>query len=175
MRIALAALAFGVLLAGPVLADDAALHGAAEGFYRVYRTFHPSDGVPSGGDLAKYEPFISPALDSLLKQAGDAETRFAKANKDSPPLVEGDLFSSLFEGASSVAIGACEGDGGHGRCKVNLSYTEPGKAPFVWTDTVFLVNTPAGWRVDDIAFGGTWDFGNKGSLSETLRQVIGFQ
>ena len=58
---------------------------------------------------------------------------------------------------------------------MNLSYTEPGKAPFVWTDTVFLVNTPAGWRVDDIAFGGTWDFGNKGSLSETLKQVIGFQ
>jgi hypothetical protein len=173
MRIALAVL--GVLLAGPALADDAALHGAAEGFYRVYQTFHPSDGIPNGNDLAKYEPFISPALGALLKQAGDTEARFAKANKDSPPLVEGDLFSSLFEGASSVAVGACDGGGGRGRCKVNLTYAEPGKAPFVWTDIVLLVNTPAGWRVDDIAFGGAWDFGNKGSLSETLKQVIGFQ
>jgi hypothetical protein len=176
MRIALAAFAFAAVLGGPALADDAAaLHGAAEGFYRVYQTFHPSDGIPIGGDLAKYEPFISPALDALLKQAGDAQARFAKDNKDSPPLVEGDLFSSLFEGASSVAVGACDDDGRRGRCEVALTHTEPGKKPFAWTDTVLLVNTPAGWRVDDIDFGGNWDFGNKGSLSETLKQAIGFQ
>ena len=32
--------------------------------------------------------------------------------------------------------------------------------------------TPQGWRVDDIGYGGTWDFGNKGKMTETLRMVI---
>ena len=40
---------------------------------------------------------------------------------------------------------------------------------------VLLVNTPAGWRVDDIAYGGGWAFGNKGRLSELLKQTIALQ
>ena len=100
--------------------------------------------------------------------------RFAGTNKDTPPLVEGDLFSSLFEGATQVSVGTCQGGGRSGQCVVNLSHSDPGGKPTVWTDTVELVNTPGGWRVNDIAYGGTWAFGNKGKLSETLRQATGF-
>jgi hypothetical protein len=38
-----------------------------------------------------------------------------------------------------------------------------------------LINTPSGWRVDDIVYGGNWAFGNKGRLSELLKQAISFQ
>ena len=61
--------------------------------------------------------------------------------------------------------------------QVLLTY-DPGKTsnpkdkPFTWTDIAYLVNTPQGWRVDDIGFGGNWDFGNKGRMSETLKMVI---
>ena len=176
MRRCLMALAMTLALSAPALADDAdAMRAAANGFYGVYKSFHPSDGVPAAADRAKYSPFISPALDSLLQRAAVAEDRFAKANKNSPPLVEGDLFSSLFEGATGLSVGACSGDGASGRCTVNLTYADPGNKPVSWSDTVLLVNTPGGWRVNDIAYGGTWAFGNKGKLSETLNQVIGFQ
>ena len=155
--------------------DEAAMNAAANGFYGVYKTFHPSDGVPSDGDCAKYAPFISPALEKLLADAEAAELRFAKANKDSPPLIEGDLFSSMFEGATSLDVGACSGDAQAGQCVVKLEYSEAGSKPIDWTDTVYLLNTPVGWRVDDISYGGSWDFGNKGRLSQTLKQTISFQ
>jgi len=146
---------------------------AANGFYAVYRTFHPSDGIPSAADRAKYAPFLSPALETLLSEAEAAETRFSKANKDSPPLLEGDLFTSMFEGATSVAVGTCSGDGVRGRCSVKLEYDDPTEKSTIWNDTVFLVNTPTGWRVDDIAYGGSWAFGNKGRLTELLKQTAG--
>ncbi|HEY2884018.1 MAG TPA: hypothetical protein VGJ08_02250 [Rhizomicrobium sp.] len=152
-------------------ADDMA--AAANGFYGVYRTFHPSDGIPSAADRAKYSPFLSPALETLLSEAAAAETRFSKANKDSPPLIEGDLFTSMFEGATSVQVGTCSGDSKKGRCSVKLEYDDKMAKPTTWNDTVFLVNTSTGWRVDDIAYGGSWAFGNKGRLTELLRQTAG--
>jgi hypothetical protein len=44
--------------------------------------------------------------------------------------------------------------------------------PVNWTDTIYLLHTPAGWKVDDIAYGGSWAFGNKGRLKETLQGAI---
>lgn len=170
-----AALAAGFVAPAFAADDSAAMRATANGFYGVYQTFHPSDGVPDAQGRARYQPFISPALDALLTQASDAEERYAKANKDAPPLIEGDLFSSLFEGATAIAVGACSGDGHSGHCAANLTHTDPGAKPTSWTDTVELVNTQAGWRVNDIVYGGAWDFGNKGKLSDTLKQVIGFQ
>jgi hypothetical protein len=155
--------------------DEAGMSAAANGFYAVYKAFHPSDGVPSPADRAKYAPFLSSALEKLLTDADAAETRFARANKDSPPLVEGDLFTSMFEGATSIEVGACSGDAGSGHCTVKLEYAQTGSKPTDWSDTVYLVNTEGGWRVDDVAYGGSWAFGNKGRLSETLKQTISFQ
>ena len=144
---------------------------AANGFYAVYRTFHPSDGIPSAADRAKYAPFVSQALQTLLSEAEAAQARFSKANKDSPPLLEGDLFTSMFEGATSVEIGTCTGDNAKAHCSVRLEHDDRTAKPTIWNDTVILVNTPAGWRVDDIAYGGSWAFGNKGRLTELLKQA----
>jgi len=169
-----------VFLATSAVADDAnpaAMAKAATGFYTAYRTFNPSDGIPDAKGRAKYEPFISPDLDALLKAGDAAETKFAAENKDSPPMVEGDLFTSNFEGATAFKIGACTGDGKTGKCAVMLTY-DPGKTnnpkdkPFSWTDSAYLVNTLQGWRVDDIGYGGTWDFGNKGRMKGTLKVVV---
>ena len=41
-----------------------------------------------------------------------------------------------------------------------------------WTDTLVLANTPQGWRVDDIAYGANFQFGNTGKLSDTLHTVL---
>jgi hypothetical protein len=167
-----------VLLAGTASADatdTGAMRAAAEGFYKAYGTFHPSDGIPDGKALERYRPFLSPKLETLLEQAGAAEARFAAANKDSPPLIEGDLFSSLFEGATSVAVGNCVAAGDRGQCTADLRHDEAEQKPVTWSDTVYLMATPQGWRVDDIGYGGTWAFGNKGRLTTLLGQVIHFQ
>ena len=158
-------------------ADSDAMAKTAGGFYAAYSTFHPSDGIPDAKGRAKYAPYISQGLNALLMQADAAEDKFAAANKDSPPLIEGDLFTSNFEGASAFKIGACSGDAKTGQCAVDLTY-DPGKTnnpkdkPFHWTDTAYLVNTAQGWKLDDIGYGGNWDFGNKGKMSDTLKMTI---
>lgn len=178
MKAAFIAVVFFLTSAGVSYAAGAdEMDQVVNGFYGAYATFHPSDGIPDAAGRAKYEPFISSALDTLLKQSDDAEIKFNKAHKDSPPLIEGDLFTSNFEGATAYKAGSCSGDTKSGRCAVSLTY-DPGKTnnpkdkPITWTDTIYLVAGSGGWRIDDIGYGGSWDFGNKGKLSETLHSVI---
>jgi hypothetical protein len=178
-QVGLAAIGVITLLFGASasVADEASdMAAAVNAFYGTFSTFHPSDGIPDAKARAKYEPFISPDLDKLLTQAAEAENTFAKANKDSPPLIEGDLFTSNFEGATSYKVGACKGDAKTGLCTVALIYDDrndsPKDKPLTWNDTAYLVATPSGWRVDDIGYGESWEFGNKGKMSETVRSAI---
>jgi hypothetical protein len=158
-------------------ADDAAdMARIVNGFYAAYATFHPSDGIPDATGRAKYAPFISPSLETLLIQGSEAERKFARANKDSPPLIEGDLFTSNFEGATAYKVSGCRSDTKTAHCTVALTYDDrkenPKDRPVVWNDTVYLVATPGSWRVDDIGYGGSGDFGNKGKMSETVKSAI---
>ena len=169
-------LTVAMLLAAPAFAGDGdadALAKAARGFYDAYMTLHPSDGIPDAATRAKFAPFVSPALDRLFVDGDAAEDRYAKATKNqSPPLIEGDLFTPNFEGATSLRIGTCVADAKGGHCPVAMVYDDGKDKPIKWTDTIVLVNTPAGWRVDDIAYGTNGDFGNKGALTGTLHDAI---
>lgn len=174
-----ATLASLMLTAAPARAqapppDLQQVNAVAAGFYAAYSTFHPSDGIPDAKGLAKYRPYISPPLDRLLLDGEAAERRFSAATKNmSPPLIEGDLFTSNFEGATSYRIGPCNSDADAAHCAVTLGYRGSNDAkPLDWTDTIWLVRTMAGWKVDDIAYGGNAAFGNKGRLKETLQNAI---
>jgi hypothetical protein len=170
----------GALLGAAILAAEAPAAedatAVANGFYGVYATFHPSDGIPDAKARAKLEPFISPGLDRLLIDGEAAESKFAKVTKNmSPPLIEGDLFTSNFEGATAFHVGACTTSGDTAHCPVNFGYRSNSKEdakPVNWTDTVYLVRAANGWRVDDIAYGATWAFGNKGRLKDMLASAI---
>ena len=75
-------------------------------------------------------------------------------------------------GASAASVGACKGDAKSAQCAISLTYDDGKEKPVTWTDTAVVVSTDKGWRVDDIGYGGTWDFGNKGKLGDTLKAVI---
>ena len=177
---AFAALACIMLTTTAALADGSGpdlpqVTAAAEGFYAAYSTFHPSDGIPDAKSRAKLEPFLSPALDQLLIAGEAAERHFASVTKNmSPPLIEGDLFTANFEGATAYHVSTCEIAANAAHCTVALGYRggpEDSK-PVNWTDTVWLVRADSGWKVDDIAYGGNAAFGNKGHLKETLQSAI---
>jgi hypothetical protein len=165
-----------VAAAGPAASDQEQATAVAIGFYTAYAMFRPSDGIPDARERAQLEPFISNALDRLLTDGEAAEHHFATVTKHmSPPLIEGDLFTSNFEGATAWHVGPCEIAAASARCPVALGYrsrTREDARPVNWTDTVYLVHTPAGWRVDDIDYGATGAFGNKGRLTQTLRDAI---
>jgi hypothetical protein len=170
MKIPVALLA-ALLCAAPALADDA-MTAAATRFYAVYGAFHPSDGIPSAGGRAKYAPVLSDRLNKQIADAARAGDRFNAHNKGSPPLLEGDLFTSMFEGATSWKIGACSGDAKAAHCAVALRHDEAKQKPVTWTDTVYLTADQGGWRVDDIGYGAGFAFGNTGKLSQTLKSTM---
>lgn len=156
----------------PAHADAADPAKSAAAFYNLYIKMKPR-GIPDAKQQAELRPLVSSDLDRLLAEAGAAEAlHFKKTNNEEPPLFEGDLFTSLYEGATSYNLGKCTVEGDHAYCDVNLTYAEAGDAkPTTWTDKAALVRSAKGWLVDDIAFGGTWDFGQHGMMRGTLRQV----
>jgi Protein of unknown function (DUF3828) len=171
-----------LLLAGPALAagDPAA---AVDGFYGVYTGQHAQgQGIPDATVRLRLQPYLSPRLNKQLADAASAQARLtAKVRNAVPPVLEGDIFSSLFEGASAWKVGACQQSGPANaktaRCTVALSYTPPPTAgakakPANWTDTVLLADTQQGWKVDDVVYDAGFAFGNTGRLSEMLGMVI---
>ena len=176
-----------LLLAGaaPAAADDATdMAAAANRFYAIRAAQPRSGGLPEGVARGRYLPLLSPRLAGLLNDATAAQVRFHARIKNAPPLLEGDIFSSQFEGFQTYKVGACTGNAKAGRCSVALHYQSPAlppgssakaqkdNQPVDWTDDILLVKTGTGWKVDDIAYKGAFAFGNTGLLSQTLKMVI---
>lgn len=152
-------------------AVDPAFKKATEDFYAAYLKLSHG-GVPDTAGMASITPLISPALKTLLDDAAKVEDAHTKAtNNEEPPYLEGDIFTSTFEGANEFKVGTCKMTPTGGECTVALTYDPKGK-PVKWNDTVVLTADKSGARVDDIVYGGNWDFGNKGKLSDTLKGVI---
>lgn len=142
---------------------------AANAFYTLATTKgFSSTGIPEAPARTRLAPLLSAKLNQQLADAAAAETRFQKKNKQSPPLIEGDIFSSLFEGPTAWKIGACAGNAIAARCAASLTRQDPGQKPVSWIDTVVLVNQNGGWKVDDLAYDANFAFGNTGTLSEML-------
>jgi hypothetical protein len=157
-------------------ADDPA--AAADAFYAVYRSQQPHGGLPDATVRLHYSSVLSPRLNKQLADAAAAQGRLAAKVRNAPPMLEGDIFSSLFEGASAWKVGACQGDAKAARCPVALSFTPPpsqnAKAPkpASWSDTLILVYAQQGWKVDDVVYDAGFQFGNTGKLSDMLQMVI---
>lgn len=134
-------------------------------------------GIPAPAARARLQPLLSDRLNALITQAAGAEARFRTANKFAPPLLEGDLFSSLFEGPTSFRPGACTGTAAAQRCRMQFRRPPAANArgparPAEWGDDLLLVNEAGSWKVDDVDYRGGFAFGNTGLLSQTLAMVI---
>ena len=175
MRIVLVSLL--LLLPLAACGDSASENDAAKAaavFYDISLS-ERTGGVPVGDFRARLRGSISPMLDSLIAQAGEAERRHAvRTGNSEPPYLQGDVFSSLFEGATAYEIGKCEADDATVTCDVLLVHDAP-EQPVQWTDRVVLVAADGRWAVDDIVYGGDWDFAPKGTLQQLLRGVIALE
>jgi hypothetical protein len=153
---------------------------AVDAFYAVYASQQAhGGGIPDATERVRYTPVLSPRLNKQLAAAANAQARLtAKVKNAVPPMLEGDIFSSLFEGATAWKAGACQADTKSARCPVALSYApapshaSKAQKPASWHDTIVLVNTPQGWKVDDVVYDAGFAFGNTGRLSSMLQMVI---
>lgn len=130
-------------------------------------------GIPGGEDLARLRPFLGRRLRTLVLRASEAETIYdGKQTEPVPPLVEGCLWTSLFEGITRLEAVVPEPGGTASRrsCLATLAYVEGETS--TWRDRVRLVREGGRWVVDDVQLLGDWDFCVKGRVSERLRNVI---
>ena len=163
------------LLASSALAqtDPAA---AVSAFYAVYQAqVAHGGGIPDATGRLRYSAVLSPRLNAQMLEAARAQAKLtAKVHNAVPPVLEGDIFASLFEGATGWKVGTCTGDARTQRCTVALTRAPatPKDKPANWSDTVVVVNSPAGWKVDDVLYDANFAFGNTGKLSSMLQMVI---
>ncbi len=159
--------------AGPgVAAEPTTPQEEAMAVYTAYLRLHPT-GMPGARTRRRLQSLMTRHLNALLSDGKKAEARYAKATKNEvPPLVEGDLFTSLFEGATAYRIGTCMSEGAKAVCTVDLTYKDTGQPDFRWTDSVVLLREGGRYRLDDVIYGGNWAFGNKGTLSELVSGAI---
>lgn len=174
---ALSAVAFAAGCGEPP--DDTHLQEKViSGFYQQHLKTH-SPGIPSADELKQLQPFVSQALFKLLSQASETDIKYHAAATDPvPPLVDGDLFTSLFEGASTFKVDSCESDDAHASCQVRFTYKGSsgsggkGDEEEKWKDKLLLVREDKQWRIDDIEFLGSDQSSQREYLTDTLSSII---
>jgi hypothetical protein len=129
----------------------------ANRFYRTYLKLKVR-GLPNEKEVKALSPFLSSDLQQLFKDARSKQEKYIREHPDDkPPWADGDLFTSLFEGANSFRIGAPRIKSGRAEVPVHLAY-RGGGATSRWSDLLVLTRTSAGWRVWDILLKGEWAF-----------------
>jgi len=154
---------FLLLLAGFMSIEARALAAGTDSpqrtvqnFYAVHLKSHTT-GLPDSKILCQLKPYLSHHLVALIERAREEQQRFMKKYPDKkPPWIEGDLFSSLFEGPTACTVAAAAVTTDRARVMVRCTYTDPA-APgkqFTWQDAVYLVKEHAAWVIDDIEYLG---------------------
>jgi hypothetical protein len=140
---------------------------AAEQFYRTYLKLK-INGLPNDHQLKILAPLITSDLKDLFVTARKIQAKHIQEHPDEkPPWADGDLFTSLFEGAQSYRIGRVKDLGDIAEVPVQLEYQQGGSTTR-WSDVLVLVRTGKRWLVSEILMKGEWQFKSGGSLRSIL-------
>jgi hypothetical protein len=138
---------------------------AASAFYTAYQKIHIY-GLPSARELNSLAVHLSGPLQQALRRAQTEQARCIKAHPDEKgPWVDGDLFSSNFEGFSRFQIA----ESARSPFTVEFEYVERGQK-FTWKDQVVMVQENGRWVVDDVRYGGRQAFSN--GFGASLRRAL---
>jgi hypothetical protein len=129
-------------------------------------------GAPSPEELAVLAPYLSDSLKALLVAArGLYEAARVQAPGDKPPFADGSLFSSLFEGPTAVSVVGDTARGATHAVTIRMTYAGA-DPPVIWTDQVLVVREHGRFVIEDVVYGGDWDFANKGTLRSALAAAL---
>jgi hypothetical protein len=169
------------LFAASLLATSAAFavdeaKQAATDFYRSYRELRDNGGltgIPNEAQLKRLAPLLAPELRNLLGAASREQQRCVKQfPDDKPPWIEGDIFSSNFEGFTGVVAQASKLSSTGRSVVLRFTYVE-GRHRVRWTDTLILVSDSGKWLVQDIYYHAKFAFtsGFGSNLQASLKSI----
>ena len=158
------------LCCGRAFAQDETVSEFFSFYFNAYRS-----GIPDPVQIETLSKLITPEFRRLLLDANRAEMCHARlAHGTEPPLLEGDLFTSLFEGATVGKIAAVRVEGASAEVDVEWSYNAEGdQEAVIWQDRFYLALHAGAWLIDDIAHLGEWEFMYRGRVSALLRDIAG--
>lgn len=144
-------------------------------FYAAYQRLHFS-GLPNSKQLQALAPYLSPGLQGLLKKAQGEQAKCIRKNPDDKgPWVEGDLFSSNFEGVTRIVLVSSDSKANSDvlrqQVRVSFEYIENGQK-VAWNDELVLTrpSAAAAWLVDDVLYRGGQQFSS--GFGSSLRRSL---
>ena len=117
---------------------------------------------------------ISPALISLFEQGKQKETASVEAIKnsdhptDKPEIIEGDIFSSLYEGVTDVKIKDIVIADNQARVLVTFSNKQYNQS---WDEELLMIKTNT-WRLDNVIYNANNNAGSNKDLQELMKKFI---
>jgi hypothetical protein len=161
----------------PVSAHAAGPGATVERFYASYIA-NRQGGLPEGKELKRLAPFLSQRLHGLIVDALAYREAWTKRHPpepspdggapvvDKPPFVDGDYFTSLFEGPKRFKVGSAEGDDvGGWKVRVHFWYEAGSEG---WEDVVLVRKENGRYVIDDVLLSGAGPFNPPGRLSDAL-------
>jgi hypothetical protein len=143
---------------------------AVQHFY-TWRIHTQGTGVPNDQQLAALTPLVSDELHALLVETAEREKSRPprKPGKDRT-FVDGDLFSSLFDGPTSFVASDTETLAGDEHM-IAVQLTSAQQLPALrWTDRVRVIKEHDHYVVADIEYANHWNVGSGQSLVGTLKK-----
>jgi hypothetical protein len=162
--------------AGSVTRPASSPRAAIDHFLQFY--FHEyGSGLPTEDERVVLSAMVTREFAAALEAVARAEAcAYGEHGGTEPPLIEGDLFSSLFEKANGV-LGTTEvsNDGQAAQYTLHFEYRTPGNTGEVskWQDDVQLVRIDGAWLIDDFVHRGDWQFSSPGSVKFMLTEMSG--
>lgn len=136
-------------------------------FYQCYLELGMS-GLPNQAQMDRIAPFLGRDLEKAILSAQEVQDLAVQtAPEEKPPWAEGDLFSSLFEGAQEFEIQSQVIKDSNAEIAVLLRNTE-NSPPIQWSDVVLLEREGNYWAITEIQFKGEWAFKPGASLRSSL-------
>ncbi|MCB1211650.1 MAG: hypothetical protein KDK97_20165 [Verrucomicrobiales bacterium] len=161
----------------PILADNAnrsdeessAIRESAAAFCTEVRR-ERIEGLPTPEQLQRLSSLITPELHSVIERARTLQQEQIRTQPDEKPdWIEGDLFSSLFEGVSTWGLGEVfTAPTVDATVKVDQTHAESQQDPVSWTDTLVFKRRGKRWLLNDIMMGGNSEFNADTTLRSRL-------
>jgi hypothetical protein len=162
--------------ADPVARSAPSPRAVIDRFLQFYLHEYGS-GLPTEGQRVVLSSMVTREFAAALEAAARAEScAYSEHEGTEPPLIQGDLFSSLFEKANGVlGIDEVSNDGQTAQYTLHFEYRTPGDAGQVsrWQDGVQLVRIDGAWLIDDFMHRGDWQFSSPGSVKSMLTEMSG--
>lgn len=116
---------------------------------------------------------LSSGLHALVREAAEKEryeaekTRKGPFPTDKPLMIEGDIFTSIYEGQDKYVVKSVAVEKETAKVQIEFSNTHYN---MTWNDEIRLVKEKGAWRIDDVVFKGKK--GGPGSTRQLLEEFL---